>query len=113
MPGMEPDQFGGQLPQEQAPAGAQAKDANQSAQGVEELVTNIHSDMVSLLDTLNESKVASEQDKKVLADILQQYRSFVSGSLGQKQGQGPEPVEAMGKGSVPVEYVDRGSVIPA
>jgi|DEB0MinimDraft_3_1074331.scaffolds.fasta_scaffold01273_12 hypothetical protein len=94
----------GDMPQDQA-------QAPQPQGGVKELVSNVHDQMVQLLDVLDQSQVASPEDKQVLANILQQYRSFVGQSLG--AGPKEEGQKAGGGGNTPMEFVDQGSVLPA
>lgn len=97
-----------QVDMQQAPAQDQAP--QQGGGGVRELVAEAHDNLVELLGVLDSSNVASPEDKQVLANILQQYRTFVETSLagGPKQ-QPPQPPGD----NAPMEYVDQGSVLPA
>jgi hypothetical protein len=67
---------------------------------VTQLVTGAHDNMVELLGALQESGQVSPQDVKRLAGLIQDYRSFVSESLG---GQKPQQQEAPPTGNVPVQ----------
>ena len=80
-----------------------------SPESVVELVTEVHSGMVSLLEMLSSSQAISPEDTKVLAGIVQQYRNFISENLG--GGGSPRP-QGSAAGNVPVE-AGAAEVIPA
>lgn len=80
-----------------------------SPESVVELVSEVHSGMVSLLDVLSSSRAVSPEDTKVLAGIVQQYRNFVTENLG--GGGSPRP-QGGAPGNVPVE-AGAAEVIPA
>lgn len=94
--------------QEQVP-GQQPGKGQASAESVAGLVTEVHSGMVNLLEMLSSSQAIPPDDTKVLANIVQQYRNFISENLG--GGGSPRP-QGGAPGNTPVE-AGAAEVIPA
>jgi hypothetical protein len=100
----------------QAPMPAQAPEAkgqsaDPAAGGATQLVADIHSKLIDLMDLVGSSAAADDADKQNLQSIISGFQSFVS-DLGAAPGEkkpapqtpvakGPMPMETMGKEAMP------------
>jgi hypothetical protein len=65
---------------------AQEQSAQEGGEGISDVVFNIQSQLVALLQTLDQSGVGDPQAKAELAQIIQAYRNFVKEKLGASPG---------------------------
>lgn len=85
-----------------APKGAPAPQQGEPG-GASKLVANIHSQMTELMDLLQQSPAADDQDKQQLAALIQGYQGFVEGLASAPGAQKAPPQAGLQPGAVPLE----------
>lgn len=98
------------------PNGASPEGTPPQGGGVKELVTGINAQLMELLNILGTSNVADDNDRRMLAKIIMDYRNFVTEGLGKGpagQQQPQMPKEARGGSPISGQYVDSEKSMPA